>query len=644
VPSSATRLSAISLLALLAPVAAQEVSLRVDGPGRVYEGIGALSAGASSRLLADYPEPQRAQILDLLFKPKYGASLQHLKVEIGGDVNSTCGTEPAFAHTREEMADAVKGIQRGYEGWLMQEARRRSPALLFDALQWGAPGWIGAGKFYSQDNADFIAAFHHAMKAAFGVEIAYQGIWNETAYDVEWIKLLRRTLDRAGLERVKLGVADQTGEEWRWKIAEAAEKDPELMRAIYAIGDHYVSYESSDAAKRTGKPLWANEDGPWSGDWHAATKLARLYNRSYISGKMTRFITWSLVGSYYDALPLPGSGLMRANEPWSGHFEVQPAIWAAAHYTQFTEPGWRYLDAGCGLLREFGSYVTLLSPDRQDFSVVIETMDSPYIVQVGRPQELVFRLGEGFPNKPVHVWKSNSQAQFVEMKPIQAENGVLRVHLEPESIYTLSTTTGQRKGGADLVVPESRQLALPYADAFEAKPAGGLARYFIDQSGAFEHVPCPDRPGGCLRQMVPAKGIEWRFHVNSEPYTLMGDARWRDYRVEVDARFDGPSTATVFGRIESVGTKIELPAGYVLKLDEKGAWTLGTQTRVIGQGQAKLKRGAWHRLGLSFQGERISVLVDGRSQTTVTDATYRSGLVGLGCGWQRQFFDNFLVR
>lgn len=49
-----------------------------------FEGIGGLSAGASSRLLYDYPEPQRSDILDLLFKPFEGASLDILKIEIGG--------------------------------------------------------------------------------------------------------------------------------------------------------------------------------------------------------------------------------------------------------------------------------------------------------------------------------------------------------------------------------------------------------------------------------------------------------------------------------------------------------------------------------------------------------------------------------
>jgi galactosylceramidase len=207
-------------IAVASATFAQDIYLDSSKGGRTFEGIGALSAGASSKLLIDYPEPQRSQILDLLFKPGYGASLQHLKVEIGGDVNSTCGTEPAFAHTREEMAKP--DFERGYERWLIQEARKRSPAIIPDALQWGAPGWIGGGKFYSQDNAGFIAAFHRDLKDRLGIGLAYQGIWNETPYDAEWIKLLRRTLDRSGLTGVKIAAGDQAEDALKWKIADDA--------------------------------------------------------------------------------------------------------------------------------------------------------------------------------------------------------------------------------------------------------------------------------------------------------------------------------------------------------------------------------------------------------------------------------------
>ena len=52
---------------------------------RQFDGIGGLSGGGGcSRLLKDYPPEQQSQILDILFKPRFGASLQILKVEIGG--------------------------------------------------------------------------------------------------------------------------------------------------------------------------------------------------------------------------------------------------------------------------------------------------------------------------------------------------------------------------------------------------------------------------------------------------------------------------------------------------------------------------------------------------------------------------------
>ena len=97
-----TRREMIAVFAPLTIPAGQakagEFTVTVDGraKGRVWEGVGALSAGASSRLLFDYPEPQRSEILDFLFKPNFGASWHHLKVEIGGDVNSTTGQSPAM--------------------------------------------------------------------------------------------------------------------------------------------------------------------------------------------------------------------------------------------------------------------------------------------------------------------------------------------------------------------------------------------------------------------------------------------------------------------------------------------------------------------------------------------------------------------
>src|SRR5450432_4758167 len=81
----------------------QTVDLSGDAGGKRFDGIGAVSGGgATSVLLKDYPEPQRSQVLDLLFKPKFGASMSALYVEVPGDSNATQGAEPSHMHARDE--------------------------------------------------------------------------------------------------------------------------------------------------------------------------------------------------------------------------------------------------------------------------------------------------------------------------------------------------------------------------------------------------------------------------------------------------------------------------------------------------------------------------------------------------------------
>ncbi len=93
-----TRQTRAPLRSALAPLTT--VTINGNATGRTLDGVGAISGGGgNSRLLIDYPEPQRSQILDYLFKPGYGAAVQILKVEVGGDTNSTSGAEPSHQHT-----------------------------------------------------------------------------------------------------------------------------------------------------------------------------------------------------------------------------------------------------------------------------------------------------------------------------------------------------------------------------------------------------------------------------------------------------------------------------------------------------------------------------------------------------------------
>jgi galactosylceramidase len=629
-----------ALLATLGSLAAQPVTIPVDSasPGRIFEGIGAVSAGASSRLLIEYPETQRSEVLDYLFKPRFGASLQHLKVEIGGDVNSTCGCEPSHQHTRDD-----ENYHRGYEWWLMKEARKRRPDIVLDALAWGAPAWVGG--FYTQDNADYIVRFYQGAKRVHGLDIQYAGIWNETYYDKEWIKLLRRTFDAAGLNHVRIVAADLVGGPKIWNIVDDMNKDPELARAVHTVGVHYPGYKSPQKALDLGKPLWSSEDGPWKADWPASRRIAKMYNRNYVIGRMTKTLIWSPVTSYYDNLPLPGSGLMKANQPWSGHYVVEPAIWVTAHTTQFAAPGWRYLDTGCVEI-DGGSVASMQSPDGRDLTLVIETMDAK------TAQELRFQFAVPV-DKPLHVWRTNEKEHFVKIAELKPVDSAVTLKVDPDSLYTVSTTTGQSKGAAS--PPPSQPFPASYKEDFESEDPGATPLRFSDQAGIFETVKRADGKGMSLRQVVPKLGIEWQSHLNPFPETFLGGGEWTDYEVATDALITKAGFVSLFGRVGMIPQNANPPDGYWLRVSDTGDWQLKSIKNPPKKGgklsETLLARGAcgsfaadaWHRIALRFSGERITVIIDGRIAADVADSTFRQGMIGIGCGWHAAEFDNLSV-
>ena len=634
------------------------ICLRIDpsSPGRTFEGIGALSAGGSSRLLINYPEPVWSDILDILFKPGFAASLQHLKVEIGGDINSTDGSEPAWARTRQEFTEPREGsFDRGYEWWLMKEARRRNPSIFLDVLQWGAPPWIGsispgadrppAERFFSQDNADFIAGSIEGARKYHDLVIDYCGIWNETPYDTAWIRTLRRTLDRHGLTGVRIVAADQTPDiATSWKIAEDMLADTALASAVDVIGAHYPSstgwkyalkepYASTAEAKRTGKPLWASEDGPWRGDWEGARALAKLFNRNYAVGRMTKTVIWSLITSYLDNLPIAGSGPMKANSPWSGHYEVQPAIWAIAHTTQFAKPGWRYIDSACMVFPRGGSSVALRSPEGSDWSLIVETMDAKV------PETLQVKISGELKEKALNVWRTTKKSQFERLASLTPGGDSFNIALDTGAIYSVTTTPWGKKGLPAHPVPPASDLPLPYSEDFENSALGRAPRYFSDLNGAFEVVKGPGG-GKCLRQVVTERGIEWPLAEQPEPRTIIGSRTWSNYEVLCDIRLEKEGWAGICARFSRPWT-----SGYWLKLSHDGTWRVTARNDTLGRGEIKdFNSDIPHRLSLSCRALTVTAAIDGEALDTVFGWVFKGGFAGLGTGWNRALFDNLTVR
>ena len=658
-----------SLLLLATSLTAAAETIKIDGrgPGLTFDGLGGLSAGAGTRLLPDYPEPQRSQLLDLLFKPNFGASLHCLKVEIGGDINSTEGTEPSFARTREEFdRPRPECFDRGYEWWLMREAKRRNPKILLGVLQWGAPDWIGerefhdAGdpnlltwqqrmprncrKFFTQDNADFIARFIEAAKTHHGLDIDFCGVWNESGYDVAWIKLLRKTLDRRGLARI--GIVADDGSDWR--IAEDVVRDPELKKAVYAVGNHYPNCQSTATAKRCGKTLWASEDNAdwlslygWPG-WPGAAAQAKQYNRNYIDGRMTSTIVCYLIASYYDALSFPNCAAIRANEPWSGHYDVWPLLWAMAHTTQFAQPGWRYLDSGCGLLKQGGSFVTLRSPDAGgDYSVVIETGDAK------APQTLDVRAARRAGRR--------AAARLAEQrgKPIPAA----RRHFPGRGRVYRRLAAAEHLFAHDDDGAEEGDQRDRDSSAGRVSPAlrRGFPRLCAGQDAAIFH-----RSRRHVRGCPAARRRQLPPPDHRPAGDRLGRHRGRRSRTRSSARASGSTTrcratacveragyAAIFGRIRNSLECPSLPPhGYWLLAHTDGHWELKRYCTTLRSGRAALTPIAGTSWRCGSPARSIAASIDGVEVTAYDEdqTWFAGGMAGLGTGWNNAMFADFRVR
>jgi hypothetical protein len=622
-------------IALGAGVEPKILTIVVDGhsPGRVFDGVGVASGGGCvARLLINYPEPQRSQILDFLFKPNYGASVQSLKVEIGGDGNSTEGSEPSHMHSPGD-----ENYNRGFEWWVMKEAKRRNPRITLHALAWDFPGWLKEAN--SQATADYLVKWLLGTRREHGLDIDTIGIWNETKMDYAFIKTLKRALTANGL-KTKIIADDLVN---TWAIVDAMGKDKELADAIDIVATHYVRFKSTDAARNIGKPIWSSEEGPWNDAWGSAGDqggpYAEALNRNYIDGRMTSTMFWCLVTAYYDILDIPYAGLLRADTPWSGRYELKSPLWVVAHTTQFAKPGWQYLDSACLHLPRGGSCVAL-KRDR-DYSVILETLAAR------EAQEVQFSMKGGLSTGRVHIWRSNPSQWFERIQTIHPRDGLFKLQLEPNSVYSITTTSGQRKGS---VRPTpTRSFALPYRDTFERYPLGCTTpNYFIEQNGSYEVVKAGGgRKGRALRQVMNQSPIVWTYGHTAHllgTASIIGDKTWSNYRVTADVFLEEPGYASVLGRISRC-TLDGAISGYQLRLYDSGQWELreDTDKGVVASGMVSCGLNTWHRLDLSFNEDLITTTIDRKVVSENRHTHFNRGMAGIGNGYNLGQYADFQI-
>ena len=654
-------------------VKTQEIRIDNALAGKRFDGIGAVNGGgATSVLLKDYPDLQKSQIMDLVFKPMFGASVSTILVEIPGDGNSTQGSMPSHSHYQGDY-----NFERGYMWWVMEEAVKRNPKLTLDATAWSAPAWVGG--FWTDEMVDYYVSWMQGLREVHGLELDALGCHNEKGWDADFAKHLRRAMNERGFKDVKLhgfGNWGRTKLEFLPRMLE----DQEFADAIDVICAHTfseipLSQEQREAIEALGKPLWNSEEHIYRKGFDCLITIVKCFNENYIVSGATKVVNWYDIGAVYPLEPYSQDPpMILAHEPWSGNYVVRDALWGYAHYGQFTRLGWQYVDDGCTKLDGGGSMCMLRDPGTDDYSIIVETKDAK------APQTVRIRIPKGLSSDKLCVWLSNEREQFIRQADLKPRGRTLVLKLDPGSVYSFSTTRGQVKGSFD-DIPSSKPFPFPYKDDFEqyTRPAdyGYLPHYLADLIGCYELTERPDHRGRCIRQTVGEHTLSWAPEWHH--YTILGDVAWKDYEVSADVYLNPGDEAGVMGRLCDVGGGYGIWAkGYYLKLDDHGKCTLvltrgkPNPRELIGDAEqqaailarkdveiggeytlaettvAGLSSCQWHNLRLRFEGDSITGYVDGREVVKAESDHYTHGMAGLIAPLQEKkvstpYFDNLIV-
>jgi hypothetical protein len=683
--------SPVAARAVAAAEPVTNITLNLGQGGSIYDGVGGvLGGGGNARYLMDYPAAQRQQILEYLFKPDYGASLQILKLEIGGDADTSDGAEPSIEHTRGHV-----NCRAGYELAVAKQAVRLNPGLRLYALQWAAPGWVSQGRDhrFTTLDIDYLLDWLGCARRQ-GLTISYLGGWSESdsGRHQSWWKALRTALNQHGYRQVRLVAPDSTGaNEWHY-VSDSA---------VAVLGAHDVCgrkpglapytictspWSANGDKYRSSQPMWNSEFGAMSAGAMSgcavpcAPAMDRAVIRGFVDARLTGFLEWPVVDAMPGGLPYGNRGLVTADQPWSGSYQVNALTWATAQLTQFAAPPgpggavvWRYVTSAGGRLdgqTADGSYVSLVRTSggpASAWSTMIEATTA------STTQRAMFHItGGSLARATVHVWASNfdpatdSPGQwFVRQPSIQPNQyGRFSLVIKPGWVYSLTTTTGQGKGTA--AGPPASSLNLPLTESLGSDVRAGSAddepAYLGAEQGAFELAPCTVRDGGdrmCTEQEAASTPVFWHTNLpltnQRFPYAVIGTGGWANYQVSADVLLPGRgSSAGLIGRYGCRATTPNADAfdGYLFNLSATGSWSLTRNANpkptssdsACAPGPARpltLASGhlakapnlsRWHHLSLAMAGSTITASVDGVQVAHVTNTAWASGLAGLEAG------------
>ena len=422
--------------------------------GQEIDGFGASGAFHMAGNLMNFPEPQRTQILDILFSQSSGAGLSIVRNFVGDGGSwgsSTNGPAPSI----EPQEGVWNWTGDEDEIWLMNEAAKRGGTRIISTV-WSPPAWMKTnnnvigGRLRPdkyQAFAEYLSMYVRGYKEHHGIDIYAISLSNEPDVTVrysscywngkefhDFLKVLIPVF-----ERDKITAKVVVGENSAWSENPVLESlnDSVTSARIDIVGVHAYGTIERDPfppiSQRSGqlvetlkqkKKIWQTEAANLGRNYPGIADglyWAHILHTHVAENRTNAWLYWWAMDPY------TGGGSLVHMDPAKNTYTVDKRLYTIGNYSRFIRPGFFRVQ----IVSEFvpGVLVSAYKSEANHQLVVVAINEN------GVAQDLELHLN-GISVNSAKPWRTSETEDLAGLPELRITDNNLKATLAPGSVTT----------------------------------------------------------------------------------------------------------------------------------------------------------------------------------------------------------------
>jgi glucuronoarabinoxylan endo-1,4-beta-xylanase len=423
-------------------------------PAQEIDGFGASAAFHMAGDLMDFPEPQRTEILDILFSQSKGAGFSIVRNFVG-DGGSWGSKTNGPAQSIEPQEGVWNWTGDEDEIWFMKEAGKRG-CTRFVSTVWSPPAWMKTnnsviGGHLRPDKyqafAEYLSMYVRGYKEHHGIDIYAISLANEPDITVRYSSCYWTGKEFHDFlkylipvwERDKITAKVIVGEHSAWTENPVLESLADSVTAarIDIVGVHAYGTADRDPfppiSQRSGplvetlkqkKKIWQTEAanlGRNYPDIRDGLYWAEILHTHVADNRTNGWLYWWAV------CPYPGGGGLIHMDPAKKTYSVDKRLYTIGNYSRFVKPGYFRVQTNSELTT--GVLVSAYKNESAHQLVVVAINENV------NPRELEMSL-TGANATSAAPWRTSGTEDLVSLPELRITDNKLSATLAPSSVTT----------------------------------------------------------------------------------------------------------------------------------------------------------------------------------------------------------------